>query len=398
MRAWSVLPAALACAVWAGWASAQPATDEEIQELFAPSPAPAQAGPGRSGRTDITGLSNQFNPSIGIAGLLLGAAGDDGPAEFGIQEIEFVISSAIDPFFRLDIFLAVEEEFDAAGLGHGEEEEEGGGEEPTVILEQAYVTATSLPGMTLRFGKFTLPFGKHNIMHRDQFPFVTAPAVNRETFGGEGLNETAIEATPLLPLPFFAELNLVAFEGANEGLLRFAEDSGGSEKAAYLVHDKNLFDVTEDSTIEFGLSYLSGANNAGSGRTTTAAGADITFKQRPVTGRGLGGVRLQAEYIGATREAEENLESSGYYVSAQWRVLPYWWVQGRYGEAGIDEIGDVGIEREETQHTDYLLAWVISEFSVLRLQYSQYESGGDTESAWYLQFNFAAGAHPAHQY
>jgi hypothetical protein len=266
------------------------------------------------------------------------------------------------------------------------------------VIEQATITTTSLPNLTLRFGKYLLPFGKHNLLHRDQFPFISAPVVIQETFGGEALNEKAIDAALLLPLPFFSELNLVAFQGDNEPLFRFAGDQASPDQAKYLAHSKNLFDLTDDSTIELGLSYLSGGNNAGGGAFTTVSGVDLTFKQRPLLGRGLGGLRLQAEYIAATREAGQDLESSGHYVSAQWRVFDYWWVQGRYGQITIDELEEQAPEKEESRHTDFLIAWVLSEFSVLRLQYSLFEIGEDKVNAWYLQYNFVTGAHPPHLY
>lgn len=400
MRRHAVLFLALGLiALWPAASLAQEA-DPELEGLLG---APQAARPAPRGGT-VTGISNLFNPSIGVAGLLLGAGSDRGPANFGIHEIEVTIRSDIDPYFRVDLFLAVEEQFDVAGLAHGEEEPGAGGgeEEPTVVIEQAVITSTSLPHVTLRFGKFTLPFGKHNVLHRDQFHFITAPAVMQETLGPEGLNEKAIDAAPLLPVPFFSELNLAVFQGDNEPLFHFAEGPDGArpapDKAKYLAHSKSLFDVTDDSTIEIGLSYLSGANNAGGDALTTAYGADLTFKHRPSIGRGLSALVLQGEWIGATREAEQDLEASGYYLSAQWRVFDYWWVQGRYGEVSIDDVEADAIGKEETKHQDFLIAWVLSEFSVLRLQYSSFDFGGEKVNAWYLQFNFVTGAHPPHQY
>ena len=393
------IAAALALAAAALLAAAPAWTQEDDPELRqllgAPQGAPAASTP-RSSTT--TGLSNAFNPAISVNGLILGAGSKGNSTSFGLQEFEIQFSSDIDPYFRADLTFAIHQDFDVAGLAaheHGGEEEEeiGGG----IEVEQALITSTSLPHVTLHFGKFLLPFGKHNILHTHAFPFITKPAVISENFGEEGLNEMAFDAVPLLPLPFFSELNLVAFQGDNEVQYQFGEGAAPN-KAKYLVHSKNLVEITDDSTVELGLSYADGTNNAGDGKVTTITGADLTFKRRPAIGRGLGSLVVQAEYIASTRQAEQDLESSGYYASAQWRVFGYYWAQARYGEVTIDEGGDGAIEEEETKHTDFLIGWVPTEFSALRLQYSLFEIGGEKVNAWYLQYNFAIGSHPAHSY
>lgn len=392
-----LLTALLAAPIPAG--AQDDVTDRELEELLGESGGPpVQEG----GSTTLSGLSRQFNPAISVNGLLLGTGSDEGSSDFGLQEFELQFSSAIDPNFRADVTFAVHEDI---GEAHGHEEEAHEEGEPALGLEQAIITATSLPQVTLRFGKFWLPFGKHNILHTHQFPFVTAPQVVAETFGEEALNEVAIDAAPLLPLPFFSELNLVAFEGDNEGLFHFTEGTDpdeprtGPDKAKYLAHWKNLVDVTDDDTVELGLSYLSGTNNAGDGALTTATGVDLTYKHKPAVGRGRAGWVLQGEWIGTARETgAEDLESRGYYLSAQWRALDFWWVQARYGAftADVEEAGV--LEEEETDHSDFLIGWVPTEFSALRVQYSVTTHDDEEVGSWYLQYNFVIGSHPAHSY
>ena len=404
MRNWRAPILVLAAAIATpGVPWAQQTEDKELQELLGAPPA-AAVGPASVRGSTASGISNAFNPAISLNGLVLGAGSDQGSSQFGLQEFELQFSSDIDPYFRADITFSIHQDFDVPGLAAHEhaEGEAAAAESGGIEVEQALITSLAIPDVTLRFGKFPLPFGKHNILHTHAFPFITRPVVLQELFGEEGLSEMAIDASPLLPLPFFSELNLVTFQGDNEELFQFTEAKDGPrhgpDKAKYLLHSRSLFDVTGDSTIELGLSYLSGTNNAGDGNLTTAYGGDFTFKHRPAIGRGLSAVVLQAEYIGSRREAARNLDSSGYYVSLQWRVIHYGWVQGRYGEAGSDEAALAAVESEQSRHTDFLIAWVPTEFSALRLQYSILDTGGDKANAWYLQYNFAIGSHPAHQY
>ena len=376
------------------WAMAQEITDSELADLLGEE-STAASSPG-AGAAGVGGFSNRSNPAISLVGLILGTGSEKTSSDFGLQEFELRFSSVIDPNFRADVTLALEQE-----IGGNDEEEVAGAEsepEPAIEIEQAEISTIGLPQVTIRFGKFWLPFGKHNTLHAHQFPFVDAPAVIAGTFGEEALNEVAIDAAPLLPLPFFSELNLVAFEGANEELFQFDDTGSDPDKARYLVHSKNQFDLGEDDTLELGLSYLSGTNNAGDNAVTTASGVDLTYKHRPSFGRGRSGFVLQSEWIGTNREAETGLKSSGYYVSAQWRVLEFWWVQVRNGAFTADTADAGAVAEEETVHTDVLIAWVPTEFSTIRGQYSIIEQNDQEVASWFLQYNFVIGAHPAHGY
>ena len=68
-----------------------------------------------------------------------------------------------------------------------------------------------------------------------------------------------------------------------------------------------------------------------------------------------------------------------------------WWIQGRYDLLGVATGGN-------DSRLSGLVAFVPSEFSALRLQYSQLDEDGDIVHQLLLQLNFTVGSHPAHRY
>jgi len=121
-------------------------------------------------------VSRAFNPAISVNGLFLSgwASSVDASNEltglnfengFNFQEAEFRFTSAVDPYFKADMIVAI----DRAG---------------DVELEEGFVTSNQLPGdimprgLSLKVGKFFTEFGKHNVLHTHQFPFIDRPLVS----------------------------------------------------------------------------------------------------------------------------------------------------------------------------------------------------------------------------
>ena len=133
------------------------------------------------GNATTTGISRSLNPAISLNALISGTAvhnpfvleeseeahdeqGEEGDKHredlksgFDIQEIEMRFTAFVDPFARGDITLAIE----------GTDQ---------IEVEEGYVVAQTLPrGLSLRAGKFFLPFGKHNRLRTHRFPFINTP-------------------------------------------------------------------------------------------------------------------------------------------------------------------------------------------------------------------------------
>ncbi len=334
--------------------------------------ASAQSGQGQS---TATGLSRAFNPAISANGLFLGnyLSGEEEGAEpatgLHFEEMEVQLASSVDAYLKADLILALP-----------------GGE--GIEVEEGFVTTQGLPyNLILKAGKFYADLGRHNTLHAHAFPFVDAPLVLERLLGEEGLNETGLGLSTLLPAPWYAELSGQVLNGDHE---LFASPKG--RDLLYVGHLKNFWDLGERATLELGGSWAGGTNQ--DRRTSTLTGADLTLKWR-AGGSGQRALVWQAEYLRARRELPEGTDAQGgLYSLVQYQCSRRWWVQARYDLFGLPR--PEGGEREH--RVSGLLALVPSEFSALRLQYSRLDAGAEAVDQVLLQFNFTIGSHPAHRY
>ena len=183
---------------------------EQTEQRPAASAAPAQSAPA---------LSNAFNPAISlilggqlsnlqrdpatyqIGGFIPG--GDEigpGSRSFNLGESELTVSANIDPYFS-GVFIAAMTP------------------ENEVEVEEAYVrNIGSIPGATLKFGRFLSGFGYLNEIHAHAWDFVDAPLVHQTFFGGQ-LKEDGIQARWLAPTPMFVEFGVETYVEANTRFL-----------------------------------------------------------------------------------------------------------------------------------------------------------------------------------
>ncbi|MFO0726344.1 MAG: hypothetical protein U1E65_21340 [Myxococcota bacterium] len=366
--------------------SASAALEAELAAALSalPSPAPAStpAPPAASGNASSRGLSTAFNPAISANGIFyLGLKQGETPAEnpagdlvsgIHLQEVELQASAVVDPYFRADIVLTADE----SGVG----------------VEEAYLTTLEIPHLTVRAGQLHAGFGKHNLLHTHAYPFLTAPLPWRALLGPEGLSDPGVSLDVLLPLPFFAELNAQVFRGTWAPLVGTTPKN--DRDLAYLGHLKTLFELSDSSTIELGGSYAGGQN--GYGGFTSIVGADLTVKWRPLEHERDFGLDWTTEYLYVARpQAPEDAEVGGAYTSLRWQLDTRWWLQGRAALLGIPAPA-----AGRTWRGEALLAFVPSEFSLLRLQYA-YQAAEHQKPAGhevFLQAVFSIGSHPAHAY
>lgn len=366
-------------------------TDPSAPALGTPSsriPAAARGGRATGSSSDsafstATGLSRTFNPAISVNGLFQGTYrsrdNDDPNAEvktgLKVQEIELQFSANIDKWLNANIrFTFEDDEFE---------------------IEEAFADVLLIDRVALRAGQFYTHFGKHNLLHQHQFPFIDAPLVNQEIFGDEGLLERGTGLNYLVPVPWYSELVFEFLEGSNENLF----NAPLNDDFAYLIHSKNLWDLDEDTTIELGGSYVIGRNGTTGGAASSkssAAGANLTVKWKPAQRLRYQTLVWQTEYLGSWQEtgpAMPDIDKGGLYSFLQYQFQERWWVQGRYDYYGLHR--SMGIN--EKQRYSALVGYVASEFSALRLQYSFLNDLQD-EHQLILQLNFSLGSHPAHLY
>lgn len=339
-----------------------------------------------------TGLSRFFNPAISVNGLFLGQYRSIGNADPGnedstglkIQEMELQFTANVDTYLRANFRVSFEND--------------------EVEIEESFVDVFLMDRLALRAGQFYANFGKHNLLHTHQFPFIDAPLINDVTFGDEALLEIGLGTSYLVPVPWYSEAIFQFVQGDNENQF----NAPLNDDFAYLFHWKNLWDVDEETTLELGGSFATGRNEAGaqsgSGRgRTNLVGGNVTVKWNPAKRSRYKTLIWQTEYIGsfqqtgtnpATGVANPDLNRGGMYTMLQYQFLERWWVQGRYDYVGF----------HQPQHFDDqyrwsgLIGYVPSEFSAIRLQYNYLDQGFSEEQQVLLQLNFSMGSHPAHTY
>lgn len=356
-------------------------------------PLPSQSAPQVAAQPAAAkGVSSAFNPAISVNGLFLGGAsssprttsrltGLDFHNGFNLQEAEFQFTADVDPYWKANFILSV----DRAGQTE---------------VEEGYVTSEELPydllprDTSLKLGKFFAAFGKHNLFHVHQFPFIDQPLINRSVFGSEGLKEPGLSVNYLLSSPWFSELTFQGMAGENDGLFRLTDDA--KRQGAYLGHWKNFFDLSDETTLEVGNSYIGGRNSDAGHRLSQAVGLDLTVKWRPLQMATEKGLIWQSEYIYFSRDREREAATSGggLYSSLRYQLARRWWIQGRYDLLGVPTFDEGRKHRWST-----LLAFVPSEFSAIRLQHSYTtQERGSPVNQILLQLNYTIGSHPAHQY
>ena len=331
---------------------------------------------GGQGQTTATGLSRAFNPAISANGLFLGSYTSREQADVApgtglqVQEMEVQFTSFVDSYLKADLILSLPG-------GEGIETEEG------------FVTTQGLPyNLNLKVGKFYAELGRHNTLHTHAFPFIDPPLVLTRFLGEEGLNETGLSLSALLPAPWYAELSGQVLNGDNP---LFASPKG--KDLLYLGHLKNFWDLGDAATAELGGSWAAGQNRDQA--LSFLAGVDLTLKWRPPRRALYRGLVWQSEYLYARQSLSSGRRAQGgLYSLVQYQFTHRWWLEGRYDLFGLPQVQAEGREHRLSG----LLAFVPSEFSALRFQYRHTDAGSGGENQVLAQLNFTIGSHPAHRY
>jgi hypothetical protein len=318
---------------------------------------------------------NTFNPDIGINVLFLNQDSSRDRASDGmsLQEAELQFSSDIDSFLTAKALFAVASENGTYGI------------EP----EEAYIETISIPHVIIRGGKSKMPLGKHNQLHTHAFPFINAPLVNENILGDEGLNETGVGVSGLIPLPWFSELTLNYVQGDNTLLF----DSAHKGNKLLVGRFSNLWDLSSSLTLELGLSAADGKNDGES--TTALYGTDLTLKWRPEKGGKYKSFEWASEFLEKDKKGVVDGKLSGFVSHFKYQLGQRWYAQYRYDYLGLNKSKSVNPSKRHTG----LIAFLPSEFSGIRLQHETIDDGQvENEKRLSFQVNISIGAHPAHAY
>jgi hypothetical protein len=159
-----------------------------------------------------------------------------------------------------------------------------------------------------------------------------------------------------------------------------------------LFHLRNLWDLSDELTMDWGVTGLYGANSYDN--YTHVYGSDLTFKWQPMEGGKYRALIFTMEYLAGDITGNPSGEVlNGASTWLQYKFAEEWWAQVRYDY--VNPQGDIPSQTKES----YLIAYNLSEFSGFRLQYDHLEDGTTPpEDKISVQMNITIGAHPAHSY
>lgn len=360
-----------------------PSTLPAVVEEAVPAPPPAPPLPPTRIQIPIGGRALIFD--LSLTGDIVANFGDNDFNELRNRifprEFDIAFQGAVDPFMRADVF------FEFA------EEEPG---EVEVGIEEAYATLLTLPfGLQSRIGVFRPKFGRINLLHSHALPQVDRPFVIRNFLGEEGLRETGVSLSAILPTPFYQELDVGAFNGDNE---EAGFGRGNLRRPLVLAHLTNFFDLTENAAFQLGISGATGEAGEEPHFRTSLVGVDLTYKWKPLD-RPYKGLTLQSEFLYSHRkvgeeEAVSHLDRYGFYVFGEYRLSQRWFVGARYDWSQFPtERGS-----RESGISPVLTFWP-SEFSQFRVQYTHTDRNfGRNSDELFFEVSFGLGPHAPHPF
>jgi hypothetical protein len=333
---------------------------------------------------------NRFNPEISATGIFMATSSDERD-EFELHGAELDIQSALDPFTRTRFVI---------GFGHGghdeddelgEEDEHGGG---GVHVEEGYVTYSALPGgLELMAGRFKQRFGALNRRHIHALPQTTYPLAYQTFFGDEGLAQTGLSFTWLLPRPW-ASANEITFEVTNsENEEAFSGEDFDDFSA--LLKIKNFWEIGDASYFELGLSGVTGETAWGG--DSRVFGTDLTYNWQPPSRAKYREITWRTELLLSQRDDPLGIEREawgGYsYLEGLLRRNLYAGVRYDIAEDPLDP-------SESSWGIVPYLTWWQSEYVRLRAEYSYVEDdlSGASDDQFTLQLVWAAGPHKHESY
>lgn len=341
----------------------------------------------------VAGLSQGFNPDIGVVGtvqahLTESSEDEEGKDTITLKELELSFAQYVDPYSRLDVILALNDNL----------------EDQNIDIEEAYYSHWGLPwGFTGRIGKFRTKIGKVNLSHLHQLDTVDYPVVIRDFFGEEGMSSSGLRLQNHIPNPFDVPLTLTGeILRGNNG----ESFSGLSRRPIFNSHLSSFFELNEDMNLEVGLTNMFGDENRDEefsiGRDHFGVyvfGADATFTWNLDEGRRL---KFQNEIFFQDRpefidDADERINQDpwGFYSLLDFKFNEKFSGGVRFDY--VEPLSVVGEHNAEVSVSPYLTFWQ-SEFANFRVQYTHTQAAAaeaevDNEQAVFLQANFLIGAH-----
>jgi hypothetical protein len=341
--------------------------------------------PSKENAVPLAGLSQGFNPDIGVVGTVQALLTEDsedaeGKDTITLKELELSFSQYVDPYSRLDAIIALNDNL----------------EDQNIDIEEAYYTHWGLPwGFVGTLGKFRTKVGKENLVHLHALDLANYSLVVRNFFGEEGMSSSGARLQNYLPNPFDLPIQVTGeiLRGNNGDSF-----SGISRRPIFNTHISSYFELSESMNLELGGTWMNGDENVAAlerGQDRFGVhifGSDATILWELEEGRKI---KWQNEIYFQSRanQADINSDPWGFYSLVDFEMNEKFSVGVRFDYL---EPRNLAEGNGETTEVSPYITFRQSEFANFRLQYSHVEPAdpsGDTDDAIYLQANFLIGAH-----
>jgi len=364
-----------------------------------------------------TSAANTFNPSLGavlsgryanidrgweeIPGFLPAGEIGTGESGFALGEAEVNLKANVDDRYFGNLTVAIHD--------HGGEVE--------VELEEAWLQTTGLPaGISFSGGRFFSAAGYLNSFHRHADDFADRPLPYQAFYGGQ-YRVDGVQARWIAPTSLLLELGTELNWGSGFPASANAESSPG----AYTLFAKLGGDVGMSNSWQLGFSWVDAdVHERGGGHhddeaiaetftgDSDLAGLDFVWKWAPDGNSAQRSLKLQGEYFSRSESGvfdglAYDGDQTGWYLQGIWQFAQRWRAGIRHDVVDADngpllvgtELQDPG---RSSSRDSLMLDWSPSEFSRVRMQYTNDRVLSETDQQWMLQYIMSLGAHGAHQF
>ena len=355
---------------------------------------------------------NTFNPAIGA--ILVGGysdvdrswdqvpgfqpAGEIGTGEsgFSIGEAEINLKANVDAKYYGNLTVGIGEEDGSIEVG----------------LEEAWLQTTDLPmGLSALGGRFFSEAGYLNSFHFHADDFADRPLPYQAFFGGR-YTVDGIQARWVAPASLLVEVG----GEINWGGGFPATSNNNNSPGAWTLFTNLGGDIGASHSWQFGVSWIRADAfdraaeddpESFTGNSDLAA-VDFVWKWAPNGNSIRQNFKLQGEYF---KRSETGLyaglpydgDQDGWYLQGVWQFAPRWRTGLRHDVVHADSgpllagtgIADPG---RSSSRDSLMIDWSPSEFSRLRMQYTNDKVLPQSDNQLYLQYIMSIGAHGAHQF
>ena len=377
--------------------------EEDTTDAIARLRSAAQAAAGDAaadtvaqGSQDFVGRARSLqalNPEISLNGDLYGSIHSDNPRSenFIPREFEFAFVSALDPYARAKIFLAVEEHGGGIEVFPGDLREASGA---AVGVEEGYVEWVALPGgLRLKVGRFSQQFGQLNRWHSHALHFQSRSLPHLAFIGEGALAQDGASVHWLLPTGGAGayEATVELTRSRNEVLF------GEAHTLSYLGHMNAFWQLSPSTDLDLGLSALFGDYQDVDGRYDNRLfGAEMAFNWAPPQQSLYRGIVVRGGVMLSDPEAVRGLRGEsawGIWSLAEIKLSQQWVAGGRY-----DWVENPEDPSESAWLASPTLTYWQSEYVRLRAEYDILGNPGKTTRQFTLRITFAMGPHKHETY